>query len=197
MLALHATATEHRQQVVAIPGVSPGKLPTGTLRNLLKAVGWGLKSAGRIMARTGERGAYSCSAAPLALPEGVSWEALTAKRLNVRVLRPIDSIQRSMGRPGLQQGATRPRRPVHFWNPGRRRAHHRKSLPGMQAGIKLPSRVQRGRCSRKAIPPSERVREGGGSHYGPRLTSQSYRLITKKARVRLRLFNVVFIKPFT
>jgi hypothetical protein len=37
--------------------------------------------------------------------------------------------------------------PVRFWNPGRRWAHHRRFLHEMQAGIKLPSRVQQGRCS--------------------------------------------------
>ena len=30
-----------------------------------------------------------------------------------------------------------PRQPIRFWNPGRRRAHHRRSLPEMQPGIKL------------------------------------------------------------
>ena len=34
--------------------------------------------------------------------------------------------------------------PIRFWNPGRRAAHHRRSLPEMQPGIKLSSRVQQG-----------------------------------------------------
>ena len=38
--------------------------------------------------------------------------------------------------------------PIRFWNPGRRAAHHRRSLPVMQPGIKLPSRVQQGWSSR-------------------------------------------------
>ena len=37
--------------------------------------------------------------------------------------------------------------PISAWNPGRRRAHHRRSLPEMQAGIKQPSRVQQGSSS--------------------------------------------------
>ena len=34
--------------------------------------------------------------------------------------------------------------PIRFWYPGRRGAHHRRSLPVMQTGIKLPPRVQQG-----------------------------------------------------
>jgi hypothetical protein len=81
VVALHATATTDSKAVVAHLGVKPGEKASGTLRTLLRVVGWELKRVGRIMARTGERGAYSYSAAPLALPEGVSWEALTAKWL--------------------------------------------------------------------------------------------------------------------
>jgi hypothetical protein len=41
-----------------------------------------------------------------------------------------------------------PRQPICFWNRGRRRADHRRSLPEIQPGIKLLSRVQgRGQCS--------------------------------------------------
>jgi hypothetical protein len=35
-----------------------------------------------------------------------------------------------------------PQQPIRVWNPGRRRAPHRRSLPEMQPGIKLQSRVQ-------------------------------------------------------
>jgi hypothetical protein len=41
-----------------------------------------------------------------------------------------------------------PRQPIHFWNPGRRAAHHRRYLPEMQPGIRLPSRVQQGSSSK-------------------------------------------------
>jgi hypothetical protein len=76
VLALHANAKKH----VATLGVSPGKRPSGSLRNLLRAVGWELKGADRIKARTGEkRDVCTYSAAPIPLPEGVTWEALTAK----------------------------------------------------------------------------------------------------------------------
>jgi hypothetical protein len=81
VLALHATATAHSAAVVAHLGVSPGKLASGSLRTLLRAVGWELTRVGRIMARTDERGAYLYSAAPLSLPEGVDPEALAAKWL--------------------------------------------------------------------------------------------------------------------
>ncbi|MFN9906017.1 MAG: hypothetical protein ACK56F_07825, partial [bacterium] len=35
--------------------------------------------------------------------------------------------------------------PIRPWNPGSRGVHHRRSLPEIQLGIKLPPRVQRGR----------------------------------------------------
>ncbi|MFN9548364.1 MAG: hypothetical protein ACK6AD_15085, partial [Cyanobacteriota bacterium] len=83
LLALHATATAHHRQLTDTLGVSPGKLPTGTLRSLLRAIGWKLERAGRIHTREEEGEAFACtySAAPIPLPEGVSWEALTAKWL--------------------------------------------------------------------------------------------------------------------
>jgi hypothetical protein len=81
LVALHATATAHRRELAAALGVSPGKLPTGTLRNLLRAIGWKLQSAGRIHTRGDDRGVCTYTAAPIALPEGVSGEALTAKWL--------------------------------------------------------------------------------------------------------------------
>ncbi len=83
LLALHATAITHRRQLADAVGVGPGKLSTGTLRNLLRAVGWKLTRVGRIHTRGEEGEAFACtySAAPIPLPEGVSWEALTAKWL--------------------------------------------------------------------------------------------------------------------
>ena len=53
-----------------------------------------------------------------------------------------------------------PQLPIRVWNPVRRRAHHRRSLPVMQPGIKLQSRVQQGRCSLRAISPPERLQNG-------------------------------------
>ena len=82
LVALHTTATACRRELAAAVGVSPGKLPSGTLRNLLRAIGWKLQRGGRLKTRTEEeRDAYTYSAAPIALPEGVSGEALAAQWL--------------------------------------------------------------------------------------------------------------------
>ncbi|MEY3462657.1 MAG: hypothetical protein RLZZ468_435, partial [Cyanobacteriota bacterium] len=78
VLALHATATAHRSQLAAAAGVSPGKLPTGTLRALLEAIGWQLLSAGRIWTRGEHRNAMAYRAEPVALPQGADWEGLAA-----------------------------------------------------------------------------------------------------------------------
>jgi hypothetical protein len=76
LVDLHATATTHRAQLAAAAGVSPGAKASGTLRALLRAVGWELKAAGRIKARGEERDAYTYRAERAALPAGVSAEAL-------------------------------------------------------------------------------------------------------------------------
>ncbi len=47
--------------------------------------------------------------------------------------------------------------PVRIWNSSRECAHHRRSLPEMHPEIKLPSRVQQGRCSPRAVTPPERI----------------------------------------
>jgi hypothetical protein len=78
LLELHATATAHRGQLLTALGVSPRKLPSGTLRALLEAIGWRLEQAGRIKARGGNRDAYAYTARREALPEGVDAEALAA-----------------------------------------------------------------------------------------------------------------------
>jgi len=81
VLALHTAATAHRGQLAAAAGLSPRKLPTGTLRALLQACGWELVSAGRIKARGDGRDAYIYRAQRLALPEGVEAQALAARWL--------------------------------------------------------------------------------------------------------------------
>jgi len=78
VLTLHATATAHRGQLAATAGISPGKLPTGTLRALLQACGWRLERVGRVHARGADRGAQTYRAAGVAMPEGVEPEALAA-----------------------------------------------------------------------------------------------------------------------
>jgi hypothetical protein len=78
VMQLHTTATAHRAQLVAATGCSPGKLATGTLRALLQACGWELKQVGRIKARGAGRDALTYRAQLVALPEGVTTEALAA-----------------------------------------------------------------------------------------------------------------------
>jgi hypothetical protein len=79
LLNLHTTATTHYHQLKASLNVSPGKLPTGTLRNLLHTIGWKLDQIGRIKARTdGERDAYTYTAQQEALPQEVDPKALAA-----------------------------------------------------------------------------------------------------------------------
>jgi hypothetical protein len=78
VLRLHATATAHKRQLIAATGVSPGKKATGTLRALLNACGWTLKSNGRVKARGTDRDAYLYKAAPLPVPDGVDKTQLQA-----------------------------------------------------------------------------------------------------------------------
>jgi len=77
VVALHANATTHRGQLIGATGVSPGKKATGTLKRLLKAMGWGLGREGRVKARGAERDTYTYTAAPMPLPVGVEQQALT------------------------------------------------------------------------------------------------------------------------
>jgi hypothetical protein len=78
VVALHATANAHRQQLAAATGCSPGVKATGTLRALLNACGWTLKSNGRVKARGTDRDAYLYKAAPLPVPAGVDKTQLQA-----------------------------------------------------------------------------------------------------------------------
>lgn len=71
VLRLHATATAHKRQLIAATGISPGKKASGTLRALLNACGWTLKSNGRVNSRGDDRGAYLYEAAPMLVPDGV------------------------------------------------------------------------------------------------------------------------------
>lgn len=64
VVVLHATATAHATAITTALGdlfekkrmANPGKLPSGTLRNLLRAVGWELTRVGRIHTRGDDRG---------------------------------------------------------------------------------------------------------------------------------------------
>jgi hypothetical protein len=71
VLRLHATATAHKRQLIAATGISPGKKASGTLRALLNACGWALKSNGRVNSRGTDRDAYLYEAAPMPVPDGV------------------------------------------------------------------------------------------------------------------------------
>lgn len=118
LLALHTAATAHRRELAAAVGISPGKLPTGTLRNLLRAIGWKLQRGGRIHARGDDRGVCTYSAAPIALPEGVSGEALAAKWL--RELREGGAKNHAIEKPhSVEKCANHPPHPspplLHRW----------------------------------------------------------------------------------
>ena len=78
VLRLHANATAHKRQLIAATGISPGKKASGTLRALLNACGWILKSSGRTKARGADRDAYLYKAAPLPVPDGVGKSQLQA-----------------------------------------------------------------------------------------------------------------------
>ena len=78
VLRLHATATAHKRQLIAATGISPGKKASGTLRALLNACGWTLKSSGRVKTRGADRDAYLYKAAPMPVPAGVDKTQLEA-----------------------------------------------------------------------------------------------------------------------
>ena len=75
---LHTAATTHRQQLAAAARLSPGELPSGTLRAFLSACGWKLAKAGRIRERGADRDVYTYTAQRVALPAGVDAQALAA-----------------------------------------------------------------------------------------------------------------------
>lgn len=78
VLRLHTAATAHKRQLIAATGFTPSKKASGTLRALLNACGWTLKSNGRTKARGADRDTYQYRAERLALPAGVDPEALAA-----------------------------------------------------------------------------------------------------------------------
>ena len=78
VVALHSNATTHRQQLAAAASLRAAALPSGTLRALLRAVGWELVKAGRIRERGAYRDVYTYSAQRVAMPAGVDAEALAA-----------------------------------------------------------------------------------------------------------------------
>jgi hypothetical protein len=78
VVALHATATAHHAQLVTATGCSPGKLATGTMRTVLRACGCKLLPVGRIKTRGANRDVGAYRAQLMALPEGVTADALAA-----------------------------------------------------------------------------------------------------------------------
>ena len=71
--ALHHAATVNRTAMASVGlDARPGAKSTGTLRNLLRAIGWRLQKAGRAHGN----GALTYRAGLVALPEGVNAEAL-------------------------------------------------------------------------------------------------------------------------
>ncbi len=119
VLQLHATATAHRAQLVAATGWSPGKLATGTLRALLQACGWELQRVGRIKTRGAGRDALTYRAQLMALPEGVTAEALATSWLTElqaaatgALFSPIGNLCRGQKCPTLpDHGPPPPHRP--------------------------------------------------------------------------------------
>jgi hypothetical protein len=78
VVALHEAASSNRAALAAAARLSPGKIPTSTLRCLLRAMGWKLQKAGRIRARGADRDVYAYTAERLALPAGVDAVTLAA-----------------------------------------------------------------------------------------------------------------------
>jgi hypothetical protein len=76
--ALHDNAVACRGQLATAISVSPGRLATGTLRSLLRGVGWRLRPAGRIKQRGAQRDTLTYTAEPVAMPAGVDAAALQA-----------------------------------------------------------------------------------------------------------------------
>jgi hypothetical protein len=121
VIALHTTATTHRQQLAAAARLSPAELPSGTLRALLRAVGWKLKAAGRIKARGGDRDAYTYTAQREALPAGVDAQSLAAAWLEA-LRRPAPAGAKNahagflcMGKKSPSPAHAPPPRPVRPW----------------------------------------------------------------------------------
>jgi len=78
VVALHSNATTHGRRLAAAARLSAAALPSGTLRAVLRAVGWELVKAGRIRERGSDRDAYTYTARRVAMPAGVDAEALAA-----------------------------------------------------------------------------------------------------------------------
>ena len=78
VVALHGAAVADQRLMVAAAGCSPGVKATGTLRALLRAVGWQLVQHGRIKARGEGRDQYLYTAEPVPVPLGVDADALAA-----------------------------------------------------------------------------------------------------------------------
>jgi hypothetical protein len=76
--ARHKAALADQRLIAAAAGCSPGAKATGTLRSVLRAVGWRLIQHGRIKARGEERDLYLYTAEPMAVPLGVDAGALAA-----------------------------------------------------------------------------------------------------------------------
>jgi hypothetical protein len=86
LLQLQTLATAHAATMRAVLGVGPGKRASGTLRALARLLCYRLEARRR---RCGNRqSTWAYQAQRMALPEGVSWDALTAVFL--RELQPPD-----------------------------------------------------------------------------------------------------------
>ena len=156
VLALHATATAHRHQLIAATGWSPGVKASGTLRALLKAIGWTLQSAGRIKTRGAGRDAYTYRAAPQALPDGVDAEKLAAAWLAALQEQPAVGAKS---------------RPTRF-------CCRAENSPTPEVPHRLPRPMAGCRVLLQALTPKRpcgpgRLPSVAGSHSGPRPLTQS------------------------
>jgi len=74
--AIHSKAQTHSGKVTTALGITPAKTASGTISRLLGICGWQLNSRSRCRQRGSDRDATLYSAAPIAMPDGISYQDL-------------------------------------------------------------------------------------------------------------------------
>ena len=74
--AIHSKAQTHSGKVTTALGITPAKTASGTISRLLGICGWQLNSRSRCRQRGSDRDATLYSAAPIAMPDGISYDDL-------------------------------------------------------------------------------------------------------------------------